>query len=57
MTDRAIPVAGNRDVDRLVVHYMQPHIPFLDYPELTCEMTDGESNEFSTPTTRRCGSV
>lgn len=39
MTDRAIAVHRNTDVDRLIVHYMQPHAPFLDDPELTDGMT------------------
>jgi len=33
-TDRAITHARERDPDRLIVHYMQPHFPALDYPEL-----------------------
>ena len=31
-TDRAITLARNRDPDRLVVHYMQPHHPFVPDP-------------------------
>ncbi|WP_276280667.1 hypothetical protein [Halorussus caseinilyticus] len=29
VTDRAISVARERSPDRLVVHYMQPHVPFV----------------------------
>ena len=29
VTDRAISVARNRQPDRLIVHYMQPHHPFI----------------------------
>lgn len=29
VTDRAISVARERSPDRLVVHYMQPHVPFI----------------------------
>jgi len=34
ITDRAITVARERSFDRLLVHYMQPHFPALDAPEL-----------------------
>jgi len=30
VTDRAISLARSRSPDRLVVHYMQPHCPFVD---------------------------
>lgn len=33
MTDRAIQVGREHD-GRLIVHYMQPHVPFLDDPDL-----------------------
>jgi hypothetical protein len=33
MTDRAIRVAREDDPDRLIVHYVQPHHPFLDLDE------------------------
>ncbi|POG54940.1 hypothetical protein AUR65_014560 [Haloferax marisrubri] len=37
MTDRAIDVMREHDPDRLIVHYMQPHLPFRslidDHPE------------------------
>lgn len=39
VTDRAIAVDREANVDRLIVHYMQPHAPFLDDPELTDGMT------------------
>jgi hypothetical protein len=32
VTDRAIALARDRDPDRLVVHYMQPHHPFVPEP-------------------------
>ncbi|MFW6265768.1 MAG: hypothetical protein ACOC2A_03220, partial [Halanaeroarchaeum sp.] len=32
VTDRAIAAARDRDPDRLVVHYMQPHHPFVPDP-------------------------
>ena len=36
LTDRAITTWRDRDesVDRMVVHYMQPHAPFVDRPDL-----------------------
>lgn len=34
ITDRAITVGRNDDFSRLLVHYMQPHEPFLSAPEL-----------------------
>lgn len=34
ITDRAISVARDRDPDRMIVHYMQPHYPFIEDPEL-----------------------
>ena len=52
MTDRAIAVGRERDLDRLVVHYMQPHVPFLDDPELTRKMSDGNTEEFGNPDTK-----
>lgn len=45
LTDRAIDVWRRHDefgADRLIVHYMQPHIPFYGYPELY----DGYGQEF-----------
>lgn len=33
LTDRAFWAYGNTDCDRLVVHYMQPHIPFKNKPD------------------------
>jgi hypothetical protein len=35
VTDRAIRAARRRHPERLIVHYMQPHCPFLSRPELT----------------------
>ena len=32
VTDRAVDIAGRRDPGRLVVHYMQPHHPFVPDP-------------------------
>lgn len=34
ITDRAIDTWRNRDAERMVVHYMQPHYPFLQDPDL-----------------------
>jgi hypothetical protein len=34
MTDRAIHVYQNQDPERMIVHYMQPHYPFLEDPSL-----------------------
>ncbi|MFD1562999.1 hydrolase [Haloarchaeobius amylolyticus] len=34
ITDRAIGVCRDGDFDRVIVHYMQPHVPFLDRPDL-----------------------
>lgn len=46
MTDRAIAVHRESDVERLIVHYMQPHAPFLDDPEVTEGMTlDGDPDD------------
>lgn len=35
MTDRAVKMQRDRDHDRLIVHYMQPHCPFLANPDLS----------------------
>jgi hypothetical protein len=35
ITDRTIAAARERDPDRLIAHYMQPHCPFLSRPGLT----------------------
>jgi hypothetical protein len=35
ITDRTITAAREHDPDRLIVHYMQPHCPFLSRPGLT----------------------
>jgi len=34
MTDRAIEVGRDHDPERMVVHYLQPHHPFIPDPEL-----------------------
>ena len=34
ITDRAISVMRNHNPERLVVHYMQPHYPFIEDPDL-----------------------
>jgi hypothetical protein len=31
ITDRAIRIGRSSEFDRLLVHYMQPHVPFLDW--------------------------
>ncbi|QLD87074.1 hypothetical protein HWV23_15530 [Natronomonas halophila] len=33
ITDRAIRIGRTSDFDRLLIHYMQPHVPFLDWEE------------------------
>lgn len=38
LTDRAITVARQNDFERLIIHYMQPHVPFLDESGLTSNM-------------------
>ncbi|WP_135828374.1 alkaline phosphatase family protein [Halorussus halobius] len=37
VTDRAITVARERDFDRLIVHYMQPHAPYPSLAEFAPE--------------------
>lgn len=39
ITDRAISVAREHDPDRLIIHYMQPHVPFITNPELNFQRT------------------
>ncbi len=34
ITDRAIAVGRSGEYDRVIVHYMQPHVPFLEHPDL-----------------------
>ena len=34
LTDRAIDTWRNRDADRMIVHYMQPHGPFVPEPDI-----------------------
>ena len=34
ITDRAIRVCRSGEFDRVIVHYMQPHVPFLERPDL-----------------------
>ena len=34
ITDRAIDIWRSKDPGRMIVHYMQPHYPFLNHPEL-----------------------
>jgi len=43
LTDRAIKVWNERDMDRLVVHYMQPHVPFRSHPEWFDEFADTDT--------------
>lgn len=40
VTDRAITAARTHQPDRLIVHYMQPHIPFITHPELCFQTTN-----------------
>jgi hypothetical protein len=35
ITDRTIAASREREPDRLVAHYMQPHCPFISRPDLT----------------------
>lgn len=34
ITDRAIAAWREHNVDRMIIHYMQPHYPFIEYPEM-----------------------
>jgi len=34
ITDRAISTWRQEDVNKMIVHYMQPHVPFIDRPDL-----------------------
>jgi len=34
ITDSAINLSRQHDADRIIVHYMQPHYPFLDNPDV-----------------------
>lgn len=34
IVDRTIQIGRNEDYDRIIVHLMQPHVPFLDHPEI-----------------------
>ena len=47
LTDRAIATWRDRsdEVDRMVVHYMQPHAPFVDRPDLGDYGTPGDFGE------------
>ncbi len=60
VTDRAVAAGRERDLDRLVVHYMQPHAPYLPDPvgETTDLDTWGEGLPRSDPFYRlRAGDV
>lgn len=59
LTDRAIAVSRNRNPEWLIVHYMQPHEPFVQNPELGGRSSSeriagiaGESEEFESVWTR-----
>lgn len=49
LTDQTIRLARSRDFSRILVHYMQPHEPFLSAPELggsdTVERITGEAED------------
>lgn len=45
MTDRAIATWREADVDRMIVHYMQPHDPFLSHPEMVPPRTPEDFGE------------
>jgi hypothetical protein len=34
LTDTAISLSREKDLDRMIVHYMQPHAPFTTHPDL-----------------------
>jgi len=41
VTDRAVATGRTEDYDRLIVHYMQPHCPFIPEPELAVKKEAG----------------
>ncbi len=43
VTDRAIYHGRNSDFERMIVHYMQPHYPFIPNPEIGSGIRSGES--------------
>lgn len=45
VTDRAIYHGRHTDAERLIVHYMQPHYPFIPHPDLAPGMRAGESEK------------
>jgi hypothetical protein len=47
ITDRAITVARERSPERLLVHYMQPHFPALDAPELGGRVDPAENHRIN----------
>jgi len=60
VTDRAIALARERDPERLVVHYMQPHHPFVPDPlegDTGMARTGAESNAANPWTLLRRGAV
>ncbi|PSP75016.1 hypothetical protein BRC86_04550 [Halobacteriales archaeon QS_3_64_16] len=46
MTDRAIVAGRERDVDRMIIHYMQPHQPFLAAASERSYLEPWESDPF-----------
>ena len=52
ITDAAIELSRQLDEDRLIVHYLQPHYPFLDRPEVGTDVdpdTWGENDAGKDP--------
>ncbi|PSQ45209.1 hypothetical protein BRD17_02070 [Halobacteriales archaeon SW_7_68_16] len=45
LTDRAIDVRRNDDAERMIVHYMQPHFPFIGSEETFSRMYRGKFGE------------
>jgi len=45
VTDRAIQIGREKNVERLIVHYMQPHFPSVPNPELGSEIRLVEAGE------------
>ena len=60
VTDRAVALARDRDPERLVAHYMQPHHPFVPDPldgDDGLARTGSHSNEGNPWVSLRCGEV
>ncbi|WP_423997276.1 hypothetical protein [Halorubrum trapanicum] len=44
VTDRAIAAGRDTDADRLLVHYLQPHVPFRSLQDIAIDWGDPEKN-------------